>query len=100
MNCKFCKEKITIEQEDYPCKRYDCNSCKATFRYKSKDLVSYWFYYDEKSKYFGVQFDSYDDGKCEFRVFINNTLVLSLDILPNITPQNFKEKFKTYMVFS
>lgn len=101
MKCLFCLTKLFAKFEAQGYSTYNCINCKAFFQYSylSKSINKYWFYCEYKGIHYGLQFDTNEDDKL-FRIFSIGNAILILHEIPNITPFNFKEKLKLYLLFS
>jgi hypothetical protein len=83
-----------IDSSTKPYYKFKCSPCEARFKFvsDSSKIHCYWFTKGE----FSVQFNEPDS---KFRLYKKGDLILTLDTIPDITPQNFKDKIKTYLLF-
>ena len=95
MNCKFCNKKC----KKYPI-YYLCKSCNTEFRF-SGVINIYCTINDKKYFYQDRSVFRYKEPARIMRDGIGQQeAVIEFKELPNITPQNIKEKLKTYIMFS
>lgn len=106
MKCLFCQQstisKIGDSIEGQPLWLEDvCRLCHTIYDYDCEhDMLSYhfqvgnltaWFYPDGSNERFALTKQCVDG--------INRD-ILTLDFIPNLTPTNFEQKIKLYMVLS
>ncbi len=99
MNCKYC-QKICLRMGD---KHYQCVHCKVEFLNKLGQCINMFTFINGKRLVLQIRpehpehpariFHQGGDMR-DLQTFINLTTI------PNITPQNIKEKLKTYLLFS
>jgi hypothetical protein len=99
MNCIYCQQ---------PCKPYiysagsRCEPCNVDYWHHSDFYCANirlqgGDYYNNETMY--LQF-TLPPFKPMARIVSNSTVHLTFDYMPNINPQNIKDKFKLYLLFS
>lgn len=110
MNCTFCNDKLSDPthqwQGDLIIAEFECKECLTKFSLEidpltdNKRLIHYEFIFDKFKLNFeldGPLFTLYSYQKTGVASKISH--ILDLNTLPNITPQNVKDKILTLLTF-
>jgi hypothetical protein len=107
MNCPFCQcEMLSILQDEFSLYRnWKCEACKTMLTMNGYGDICYYFdhqnyqarFYTKPLKKFEL---AYVESYGLYTGYISrNSIVLELDYLPNINPQNFSKKLPTLLTF-
>lgn len=89
MNCKFCQNLCLRISDDY----HRCLECHTNF-VKNRTYIYH--------RMNDITYVANIDPSYEYPVIIGTTrdpMLIKLTSVPNITPQNFEQKLKTYLTF-
>jgi hypothetical protein len=109
MNCPFCPcEMVDVYRDDSSVfKNWKCTICK-TMRIISQDATKICYYYFDYQDYRAVFFPNVQQFELVHMepvehdikgIIFHRVNVLTLDYLPNITPQNIAKKLSTLLTF-
>lgn len=99
MNCIFCHNPA-IRKTNENHSAWECYDCNAYYLNNeiAQMLYSYYFVADYKNRIYKCVFFPHEN-LFEIRCF-DTSLLLKLDFIPSLTPQNFEKKFPTMKVFA
>lgn len=99
MNCIFC-QKLALQQTYENHAHWRCNDCNTHYLRNeiTQILYSYYFIADYKNRRYACKFFPHEN-LFEIRCY-NGSLLMKFNFIPNLTPQNFDNKFPTMKVFA
>ncbi len=97
--CPFCHTQVEETTNSLGARVHVC-PCGVKFVIKEGELNSWSFNVTLHNEEFKLMFFTEMLGKPEFDLFDSKKLLLAFPFLPDITPQNAKEKVQLMLVFS